>query len=178
MDECRPLTLADFDRLTDSFRFETELDATPEQVFAVFEDPASWPVWVDAITNVTWTSPKPFEVGTTRDVSIIGGLKVHERFFIWEPNRRMAFYLEGTNKPAVAALGEYYELQPLGEGRTRFVWRIAYEPKSMMRFLSPVLRPLVRLMCGRIVSGLERYVRELPTKQPTEAATGGSRAYG
>ncbi|MEM7433854.1 MAG: SRPBCC family protein [Myxococcota bacterium] len=162
MQSCQPLTLDDFDRLKDSFRFETILDAPPERVFEVFEDPDSWPVWAGAITKVTWTSPKPFEVGTTRDVDIVGGLTVHERFFIWEPNRKMAFYFEGTNKPAVVSLGEYYELEPLPNGRSRFVWRFAFEPRPFMRLFSPLMRPLVRLVTSRIVKGLEKYVRELP----------------
>ena len=45
MEECKTLTLDDFDRLEDSFRFETILDAIPERVFEVFEDAESWPVW-------------------------------------------------------------------------------------------------------------------------------------
>ncbi|MEM9730317.1 MAG: SRPBCC family protein [Myxococcota bacterium] len=163
MQSCTPLALEDFDRLTDSFRFETVLEASPERIFDVFEDPESWPEWAGAIKKVIWTSPKPFEVGTTRDVHLMGGLVGHERFFAWERNRCMGFYFVGTNKPAVAAFGEYYELEPLDDVRTRFVWRIAYQPKPAMRVLSPLTRPFVRLMGGRIVKGLERYVRALPS---------------
>lgn len=178
MQECKPLTLEDFDRLKDSFRFETTLDATPEQVFQVFEDPESWPVWADAIKKVIWTSPKPFEVGTTRDVNIVGGLTAHERFFIWEPPRRMAFYFEATNKPAVVSLAEYYELEPLEGGRSRFTWRVAYESRGFMRYLAPLLRPAVRFFNARIVRGLERYVRELPSAQAKSQASSEPRAYG
>ena len=163
----------DFDRLEDSFRFEAILDATPERVFRVFEDPDSWPVWAGAIKKVTWTSPKPFQVGTTRDVDIIGGLTAHEHFFVWEPPYRMAFYFAGTNRPAVAALGEHYELEPLDGGRTRLTWRVAYESRSFMRYVAPLLRPVVRLMGLRIVKGLERYVRALPiTETPTRPSSG------
>jgi len=178
MESCEPLALDAFDRLDHSFRFETILDATPERVFAVFEDPHSWPVWVSAIRKVTWTSPKPFGVGTTRDVDIIGGLTAHERFFIWDPPYRMAFYFEGTNKPAVSSLGEYYELRALDGGRTRFVWRVAYEPRSFMRHLSAPLRPLVRLMGARIVKGLERYVRELPVVEAHNRSVDQTKAFG
>jgi uncharacterized protein YndB with AHSA1/START domain len=178
MEECKPLTLEDFDRLKESFRFETTLDATPARVFEVFEDPESWPVWVDAIKKVTWTSPKPFTVGTTRDVDIMGVLTAHERFFIWEPPHRMAFYFVGTDKPAVSSLGEHYELQPLGDGRTRFIWRVAYESRSFMRYLSPLLRPAVRLFSARIVKGLERYVRDLPDAAASARPSREPRAYG
>ena len=90
----------------------------------------------------------------------MGGLIAYERFFIWDPPRRMGFCFVGTNKPAVAALGEYYEFEPLSNARTRFTWRVAYESQSAMRYISPLLRPAVRLFMGRIVKGLERYVRE------------------
>lgn len=177
MHACDPLTLADFDQLRDSFRFETVLDAAPEQIFDVFEDPESWPVWAGAITKVVWTSPKPFEVGTTRDVHLLGGLVAHERFFIWERNERMAFTFVGTNKPAVSALGEYYELEPIDDRRTRFVWRIAYRPKPMMRLLSPLTGPLVRMLGSRIIKGLEKYVAELPARS-APAPSAEPRAYG
>ena len=178
MEACKPLTLEDFDRLEESFRFETILDATPERVFEVFEDAESWPVWAGAIKKVTWTSPKPFVVGTTRDVDITGGLIAHERFFVWDPPHRMAFYFVGTNKPAVNSLAEYYELQPLDDGRTRFIWRVAFESRSFMRYVSPLLRPAVRVFMGRIVKGLERYVRELPVNEAAAKPSPETRAYG
>lgn len=178
MEECRPLTLDDLDQLTERFRFETVLRATPEQVFEVFEDPDSWPVWAGAIKKVTWTSPKPFGVGTTRDVDITGGLTVHERFFAWDAPYRMGFYFVGTNKPAVNALAEYYELEPMGDGRTRFVWRFGYESRGVMRYVSPLLRPAVRLMGSRIVRGLERYLLALATVEPTSIAQTDTTTFG
>jgi len=129
MNECKPLTLEDFDRLDESFRFETTLDATPERVFEVFEDPESWPIWARAIQTVTWTSPKPFAVGTTRDVDIVGGL-------------------------------------------------VAYESRSRMRYVSPLLRPAVRLFMARIVKGLERYVSELPPPETASTPSREARACG
>jgi uncharacterized protein YndB with AHSA1/START domain len=177
LERCKRVGLEDFDRLEQSFRFEVTLDATPESVFQVFEDPDSWPVWVGAIKRVSWTSPKPFGVGTSRDVEIIGGLIAHEVFFAWEPPHRMGFYFEGTNKPAVASLGEHYELQPLSGGRSRLVWRVAYDSRSFMRYVAPLVRPAVRLMGARIMGGLERYVRGLPSVDSASASQE-PRAYG
>ncbi len=178
MEACKPLTLADLDRLAESFRFETVLHATPERIFEVLEDPESWPVWAGAIKKVPWTSPKPFGIGTTRDVDIMGGLTVHEHFFAWDAPTRMGFYFVGTNKPAVNALAEYYELEPLGDGRTRFVWRFGYESRGFMRYVSPLLRPAVRLMGARIVRGLERYVLALPAAKPGSTPRTDARAFG
>ena len=58
------------------FRFVStvELAITPEQVFEVLDDAESWPQWATAITKVTWTSPPPHGVGTTRTVDMRGGI--------------------------------------------------------------------------------------------------------
>ena len=58
------------------FRFVSTVDLTitPEQVFEVLDDAGSWPHWATVITKVTWTSPQPHGVGTTRTVDMRGGI--------------------------------------------------------------------------------------------------------
>ena len=58
------------------FRFVSTVDLaiTPEQVFEVLDDAESWPQWATVITKVTWTSPEPRGVGTTRTVHMRGGI--------------------------------------------------------------------------------------------------------
>jgi hypothetical protein len=58
------------------FRFVSTVDLTitPEQLFEVLDDAESWPQWATAITKVTWTSPQPHGVGTTRTVDMRGGI--------------------------------------------------------------------------------------------------------
>jgi small ligand-binding sensory domain FIST len=64
------------------FRFVSKVDLaiTPEQLFEVLADETSWPHWATAINDVTWTSPQPRGVGTTRTVKMRGGITVHEEF--------------------------------------------------------------------------------------------------
>src|ERR1700739_5118904 len=73
------------------FRNSVDLAITPEQVFEVFADAESWPRWASVITKVTWTSPEPRGVGTTRTVDMRGGIVGNEEFLAWEPFTRMAF---------------------------------------------------------------------------------------
>lgn len=58
------------------FRFVSTVDLpiTPEQVWEVLDDVESWPHWATVITKVTWTSPQPHGVGTTRVVNMRGGI--------------------------------------------------------------------------------------------------------
>jgi hypothetical protein len=50
---------------------ERETAVSAEQLFATLEDGPSWSKWVPLIREVTWTSPKPFAIGTTRTVKFL-----------------------------------------------------------------------------------------------------------
>lgn len=113
-----------------------DIQATPEQIFAVFEDEHAWPKWFKGIVDVEWTSPKPYGVGTTRTVSL-GALKVWEHFIHWDQNKRFTFYFTKTNLPFVKALAEDYELVAVNENTTRFSYTVAYDPALPLRLLGP-----------------------------------------
>ncbi len=90
----------------------------PEVVWAALLDGKAWTEWLP-ITNVVWTSPKPFGVGTTRTVEI-GDQRVEETFFAWEDGRRMAFRFDRSTLPVSAAV-EDYRLIP-AEGGCDLCW--------------------------------------------------------
>lgn len=94
--------------------------------FASLEDGDAWPEWLDVINSVEWTSPKPFGVGTTRNVVADVGT-ISEEFFVWEPGRRMAFFFTEGPIPVVAAFAEDYEVTDLGGGACELVWRWGVE---------------------------------------------------
>src|SRR5690349_5410478 len=83
------------------FRFVSTVDLpiTPEQLFEVLADAESWPQWATAITKVTWTSPEPRGIGTTRTVNMRGGIvgdvgappACGGEFLAWEPFAHIAF---------------------------------------------------------------------------------------
>ena len=73
------------------------VEASASEVFAILEDGKAWPLWFPNMTNVSWTSPKPYSVGTTRDVSL-GSYTLAEYFFRWDGQsevKRFSFCLEG-----------------------------------------------------------------------------------
>ena len=95
------------------------------------EDPLSWCRILD---RVTWTSPRPLGVGTTREVVALKGLNVfRERFFRWEEGRRKSFTVVQASAPLVRAFAEDYLVEPAGEGACTFTWTIAYEPSAAGR---------------------------------------------
>ena len=91
-----PLEPADADFLNSAphvFRYEKRYAAPPEQVWASLTSDDAIAAWGPAIKSVTWTSPRPFGVGTTRDVVAPGGATMRERYFEWDEGHRHAFYV-------------------------------------------------------------------------------------
>lgn len=91
---------------------EREMAVSAERVFATLEDGPSWAKWTGVVRTVTWTSPKPFAKGTTRSLTLAGGINLDEVFWAWEPPRRMGFSVAAASIGWVSAFTEVYEIAP------------------------------------------------------------------
>ena len=89
--ECRKIDLGFFTSAPIRIVSEVALPCTAESLFRCFEDAEAWSRWVGVIKNVEWTSPAPFQVGTTRNVEMPGGMVAYEGFLAWDEPRHMAF---------------------------------------------------------------------------------------
>ncbi len=124
------------------FRFVSTVDLTitPEQVFEVLDDAESWPHWATAITKVTWTSPQPHGVGTTRTVNMRGGIVGDEEFLAWEPYTHMAFRFNEASTGSIAAFAEDYRIVPTPSG-CHLTWVMAMKPNGVAARIGHVARP-------------------------------------
>jgi len=143
--ECTKVGLDFLDQTANVFKAEEIVRATPEQIFEVFEDPHAWTVWALPIQKVEWTSPKPFDVGTTRTVFMMGNLAGYEEFIAWKRGERMAFTFAGCNQDAVECFLEDYRVTDLGNGTCRAEWYMALEPRGFSRHMMWLTRPLMRI---------------------------------
>ena len=143
---------------TAPFRFRNSIDLaiTPEQLFEVLADAASWPRWATVITKVTWTSPEPRGVGTTRTVDMRGGIVGNEEFLAWEPFTRMAFRFNECSTQAVAAFAEDYRVEAT-PGGCRLTWTMAQKAAGPPRLAMFVVGPLLNLALRRFLRNLRRY---------------------
>lgn len=143
---------------TAPFRFRNSVDLaiTPEQVFEVLGDAGAWPRWASVITKVTWTSPEPRGVGTTRIVEMRGGITGDEEFLAWEPFTHMAFRFNECSTKAVAAFAEDYRVEVI-PGGSRLTWTMAQKPAGPARLAMVVVGPLLNLGLRRFLSNLRRY---------------------
>ncbi len=128
----------DFDLLESApvvFNTKVKINATPEKIFNAWADPNSWPVYVNEIGHVEYTSPEPYGVGTTRTVTATNGMKIEEEYMAWEENRRIAFYFKRIGMPVIASALEDYSIAELGDGECEVTWLFAIKPRGVFRIV-------------------------------------------
>ncbi len=138
---------------------ESFFDAAPMRLRAKFEVPLPaarvWEEltsddalhWCRILQDVTWTSPRPFGVGTTREVKALWGAnRLREHYFRWEEGHRHSFYVVESSAPLFRSLAEDYLVEPISETSCRFSWTIAVEPKPAARPGGPVNRALLKTL--------------------------------
>jgi len=155
--ECTPVGVEFLGQTRNHFVAQEIVRATPEQIFDVFEDAHAWTVWALPIQKVEWTSPRPYGVGTTRSVHMMGGLVGYERFVEWERGKRMAFTFVGASKDATEKFLEDYRVTDLGDGTCRVEWHMAMEPKGFSRQMMFLSRPIMRMANQRMLRKFRRY---------------------
>ena len=130
----------------------------PNVIWNALVDADTWGKWVNGIEKVTWTSPEPFQKGTTRTVE--GGKNVIEEvFFKWEDNAEMAFYFDRSNLP-IKGFAESYALKATPSG-CELIWTFRTEA-------NPILKWLINTMMARNGKKgfpiLDKYIRDNPKK--------------
>jgi len=136
---CQTVDLAYLDSALYRIENQVIVNASPGQVFKVFEDENSWPEWVEAINKVEWTSPKPFGVGTTRTV-ILKAVTADEKFIAWDPGKRFTFYFTATSVPFAHKFCEDYQLEPVDKGKTKLTHVVAFQPCFLLKAVGPILK--------------------------------------
>ncbi|MFV8316156.1 SRPBCC family protein [Mycobacterium sp. 23] len=156
MHPCERVDLSFIETAPYRFRNSVDLAITPEQLFEVLGDAESWPRWAKVITKVTWTSPEPRGVGTTRVVQMRGGIVGDEEFIAWEPFTHMAFRFNECSTKAVAAFAEDYRVDVI-PGGCRLTWTMAQKPARGAGVGMAVFGPLLNLALRRFLRNLRTY---------------------
>ncbi|MGE2689913.1 SRPBCC family protein [Mycolicibacterium pulveris] len=141
------------------YRFVSTVDLaiTPEQVFDVLADADSWPHWASVITKVTWTSPEPRGVGTTRTVHMRGGIVGDEEFLAWQPYSHMAFRFNQASTGSIAAFAEDYRVVKTPRG-CHLTWVMAMKPNGVAARIGMTLgRPVMGWMFQKFLYNLRDY---------------------
>lgn len=159
MTRWHPLEAADADFLTSAphiFRYQKRFAAPPEKVWQSLISDESLTAWSSMIKELTWTSPRPFGVGTTREVLPLGGPRVRERYFLWDEGHRHSFYVYESSMPLFKRFAEDYVVEPEGAD-TLFTWTVAMEPKGALALPFKVIAPAMKAGFGRIPGDGQKY---------------------
>ncbi|MGO9927218.1 MAG: SRPBCC family protein [Mycobacterium sp.] len=156
MHPCERVDLDFIDNAPFVFRNSVDLAITPEQLFEVLADAEAWPRWASVITKVTWTSPEPRGVGTTRTVEMRGRIVGNEEYLAWEPFTHMAFRFNECSTRSVAAFAEDYRVEVI-PGGCRLTWTMVQKPAGPARLAMFVVGPLLNLGLRRFLSNLHNY---------------------
>ncbi|MBC3986891.1 SRPBCC family protein [Streptomyces buecherae] len=114
--------------------------------------------WTKGMKRLTWTSPRPFGVGTTREIEMGGDFTLRERFFRWEEGHRKTFTGVAGTRSIFRHLVEDYVVEPTPYG-ARFSWRWAAELNRPWSFFGPALDKLSFAPVGRShIDGLPGYM--------------------
>jgi hypothetical protein len=126
-------------------RYPVKLPVSPEQVWEQISSDESLSAWRGLrVPRLTWTSPRPFGVDTTREVVLpLSAMTVRERFFRWDEGKGYSFYVYEANRPLVDRFAEDYVVEPDGDGAL-LTWTIAFQTKPALRSVAKLLDPLNR----------------------------------
>ncbi|WP_199253381.1 SRPBCC family protein [Mycolicibacterium mengxianglii] len=155
--ECERVDLGFIETAPYRFVSTIELAITAEQLFEVLSDAESWPHWATVITKVTWTSPLPRGVGTTRTVHMRGSIVGEEEFLAWEPFSHMAFRFNEASTTSISAFAEDYRVRETAQG-CHLTWVMAIKPNGLAGSIGMRLgRPVMGWLFQRFLHNLRRY---------------------
>ena len=151
---CQKVDIDWLERAQARFSNEVDVALSPDELFGVLARADTWPRWAKVITHVEYTSPEPFGVGTTRVVTMRGGMVGDEEFLAWETGRQMAFRFNTSATKGLRAFLENYRLEPIAGG-TRLTWELGMETAGPSKLFAPISTPVTNAMFRRFLKNLQ-----------------------
>lgn len=147
---------------------EVVADVDPSAVWAVLIDHRGWPDWWGSpLVSCEPTSDVETGVGSTRRVVLRPNVGFDERFIAWEPAALWAFTVE-AGPPGIRSIVERCRIHVEGPGRTRISYRMALEPKAVLRPVLPLLR---RQVAGSLQTAMGHLAAEARRRSDGDGAT-------
>lgn len=153
-----PLAPADDDFLGTARAVTTkvlDVDVPVETLWEVLAADDAVVSWGPGATKTRWVGPRPYGVGTVREVTMGGVATVREKFYRWDENRRMTFAVVESNRPGIRRFAEDYVVESTPTG-SRLTWTVAVEVAKGAGPTAPIVRALLSLAVGSLINGLRK----------------------
>jgi uncharacterized protein YndB with AHSA1/START domain len=137
-----------------------EVNATPDEVWAVLTNNERWPEWFPAAKACRTTSDEAEGVGATRWIHF-DLFKINERFIAWDPPRRWAFTILDANLPVFVSVVEQALIESVDDGKTVVTYVTAADVAPYLRPIVPLLRWRVGNLFKKGLAGIEGQVAKL-----------------
>ncbi|TRU67712.1 MAG: hypothetical protein EWV55_04495 [Microcystis viridis Mv_BB_P_19951000_S69] len=135
--------------------FEMILKASPMEVFEVVAGKDE-EIWFPNFKSMRWLNGSGKCVGAQREYCI-KGLSMIENFTIWEPGKKLVFYMSFMSIPYCSRFMEHYEITPITQDQTKLNWRICYEPSWIFWLFFPIVRMIFEADFNQAAMNLENY---------------------
>lgn len=132
-----------------------ELAVTPPQLWQVLEEADAWPHW-SPVARMTWTTPAPFRVGSTRAIEMRSGARAIEEVIAWKPHSHLAFRMNRSSLPTEGASVEEHRIEPTPQG-CRLTWTLAHDPDHYRLRDALLAKPVMRMRYRDYLAKLRRY---------------------
>jgi len=137
------------------FRYvnSVEVSVPAERWWAALTSDDTLVSWTALVTDLHWTSPRPFGVGTTREITMLGLITARERYYRWDAGKRKTFTGVEASVRGLRRLAEDYVVESTPTG-SRFTWTLAFEPGPALKPLLRLANPLTALTVRRVARSL------------------------
>jgi hypothetical protein len=157
-----PVDAGVFATASQIYRYPIRLQVSPARVWESIASDESLAAWGLGVRRLTWTTPRPFGVGTTREVVLpLNSMTVREHFFRWDEGAGYSFYVYETNRPGIRQFAENYEIEADGSGAL-LTWTIAIEPTPRAARVIKALGPINKRSFGQFARGAKKYFANNP----------------
>jgi hypothetical protein len=136
----------------------TDIDSSPEAVFAVIADYSKGPTWQRNMTSARWTSPEPHGVGSTfEQTAHFMGRDMTAGYEVTEHDAPRVTAIRSTSGPFSIVVRRVVERH---NGGTRVTETDTGGPGGIARLLSPLMKLMMRRTIARDYRALKEQLEK------------------
>lgn len=112
------------------FKKSIDIDASPDEVFKVLDDPEHFSEWMDKVVGVEFLTPEKHGLNSAIELTVkLGPFDFKSRTKVVGYEKGYQFAIEGTQ--GIVGSRNTDTVEPLPDGSSRVIWGFEYELPSI-----------------------------------------------